>query len=394
MKRRNLLTASLTSFLAGISIYRLGAQAKTPAQASNQLSQANRSRRYACKILAIDGGGIRGVIPAYILQKLEARLGKQIYECFDVIAGTSTGGIITMGLTTPTSNRGTPYTASEILDFYLTQEKDIFVYQSTGDFEEAKYYATKGTGSNATGIEPWLQSKFTPTMTLTQARQQLKALGKPIPKQVLTTCYTMNGSTSAPYLFNWVDATHNSADNYYIWEAARATSAAPTYFPIARVGSGTSNGSKARARWAADGGVAANNPALYALAWASRLELFNTLNDVLVVSLGTGLYNTGIRITGAGNWGTVQWLDGTDTRGKTTSPLENVLAMSNVLAPGQQLSYLMPQGHYFRLEPQIPYSEASLDGTDTQHLLKTAKAYIEPSGEGHSFYQAVVRALS
>lgn len=397
MKRRNLLATSLTAFLAGIGIHRLGAQAKTPLQADNQLSQANASGQYTCKILAIDGGGIRGVIPAYILQTLEAQLGKQIYECFDIIAGTSTGGIITMGLTTPTDRGGTPYPASEILDFYLKEEEDIFVEQSSGDFEEAKYYARKGKGSDATGIEPWLQSKFTPTMTLSQAQQQLKALGKPIPKQVLATCYTMNGTAGtaiAPYLFNWVDAANSNADNYYVWEAARATSAAPTYFPLAQIGSGAPNGSTARFRWAIDGGVAANNPALYALAWAARLNLFNTLNNVLVVSLGTGLYNAGIRITGAGDWGTLQWLAGTDIRGKTTSPLQNVLSMSNVLAPDQQLSYLMPQGHYYRLEPSIPYSEANLDGTDTQGLLNTVKTYISSSGAGYAPYQAVVQALS
>lgn len=396
MKRRNFLVTSLTALLAGTGIHRLGAQAKTPFPEDNQLSQANASRRYACKILAIDGGGIRGVIPAYILQTLEAQLGKQIYECFDIIAGTSTGGIITMGLTTPTSSRGTPYTASEILNFYLTEEKDLFVDQSSGDFEEAKYYATKGTGSTATGIEPWLQSKFTPTMTLAQAQQQLKALGKPIPKQVLATCYTMNGAAGvaiAPYLFNWVDAANSPTDNYYVWEAARATSAAPTYFPLARIGTGAPNGSGARSRWAVDGGVTANNPALYALGWAARLNLFNGLNNVLVVSLGTGLYNTGIQIT-EGNWGTVQWLDGRDTRGKPTSPLENVLSMSNVLAPDQQLSYLLPQGHYYRLEPSIPYSESSLDGTDTQGLLNTVKTYIGPSGAGYALHQAIIQALS
>ena len=67
---------------------------------------------FACKILAIDGGGIRGVIPAYILQQIEGVLGKPLYQCFDVVAGTSTGGMITLGLTTPTASGSPPRSAT------------------------------------------------------------------------------------------------------------------------------------------------------------------------------------------------------------------------------------------------------------------------------------------
>src|SRR5687767_1962487 len=106
---------------------------------------------YACKILAIDGGGIRGIIPAYILKEIEAALGKPIYQCFDIIAGTSTGGLIALALTTPlSSNSNTPLSASSILNLYMTDESQIFAYQSSGDYFESKYY----------GISAWLQSIF------------------------------------------------------------------------------------------------------------------------------------------------------------------------------------------------------------------------------------------
>jgi len=52
------------------------------------------------KVLSIDGGGIRGIIPAIILRQLQKRLGKNLYEVFDLIAGTSTGGIIALGIGT------------------------------------------------------------------------------------------------------------------------------------------------------------------------------------------------------------------------------------------------------------------------------------------------------
>jgi predicted acylesterase/phospholipase RssA len=355
---------------------------------------------YTCKILAIDGGGIRGVIPAYILQQLEAQLSKQCFELFDVIAGTSTGGIIALGLTSPVYQAApgdplAPYPASEILNFYMTDESQLFVKQSSGDGTEAKYYAVDTNTSPPTGIEPWLQSKFTTALTLSQAQQNLGNLGKSVPRQVLTTCYTIGGAQEidiGPYLFNWNDAAQGEADDYCVWEAARATSAAPTYFPIASVGAGTSNGSNAQNRLAVDGGVAANNPALYGLAQAARLGLFNSLDDVLIVSLGTGLYNVGLQTQGDLNWGMADWTVGFDANGFTTSPLLSVLTMANVLAPCEQLSAIMPQANYFRLEPDITYWESSMDGTDAPTLLTVAQDYIA-SGQGQTLFNDVVAAV-
>ncbi len=53
------------------------------------------------RVLAIDGGGIRGIIPASVLVELERVSGRPIAEMFDIIAGTSTGGILALGLTVP-----------------------------------------------------------------------------------------------------------------------------------------------------------------------------------------------------------------------------------------------------------------------------------------------------
>mmetsp|Transcript_17871 Transcript_17871/g.15622 ORF Transcript_17871/g.15622 Transcript_17871/m.15622 type:complete len:88 (-) Transcript_17871:1101-1364(-) len=53
------------------------------------------------RLLCIDGGGIRGVIPLRILHEIEEKVGKPIHEIFDVIVGTSTGGFITTMLTFP-----------------------------------------------------------------------------------------------------------------------------------------------------------------------------------------------------------------------------------------------------------------------------------------------------
>ena len=368
-----------------------------------------------CKILAIDGGGIRGVIPAYILQELERSLGRAVYQSFDIVAGTSTGGIISLGLTSPPANfvpgyPVVPYAATQILSFYMNDEAQLFVQQASGDFYTAKYYSVNNNSQPATGIEPWLQGKLG-SWTLRQARENMQQLQGATVKHVLVTCYTMSGDkingakdnqvAIGPYLFNWDSATKQDDENYRVWEAARATSAAPTFFPIARVGNGAANGSAALARWAADGGVAANNPALYGLATARQADPSLSLDEIFIVSLGTGLYNPAIKIDfqdlnwedKTGNWGAIPWvLEGQDVNGNSTSPLLNVLSMSNVLAPDQQLGDLMPRRNYYRLEPQISYAESGMDATDVKALQNRAQTYIT-KGDGAAKFAAVVLAL-
>ncbi|KAF7845024.1 patatin-like protein 2 [Senna tora] len=84
-------------------------------------------------ILSIDGGGVRGIIPAILLMHLEAELQKckkdenvRIADFFDVIAGTSTGGLITAMLTAPNENGRPLFSASEIRDFYIKECPNIF----------------------------------------------------------------------------------------------------------------------------------------------------------------------------------------------------------------------------------------------------------------------------
>ena len=347
---------------------------------------------YSCKILAIDGGGIRGIIPAYILQQIEAAMKAPIYQIFDVVAGTSTGGLIALGLTTPTppyTTPNAPLTASAVLNLYMTDRDKIFVPQNSGG---AEYYGTDTSTNPPSGIEPWLQSLF-PNVTLSQAQTVLKQLNQPMPKQVLTTCFTANGASGAafaPYVFNWADAAAapGGPDDYCVWEAARATSAAPSYFPLANVGAGATNGSQATQRWGVDGGVTANNPGLYGLAEAFRLGLCNNLNDVLIVSLGTGIYDPALQIFSNGNWSYLEW-----AYWNGTYPLIDVLTMSNVQAPDQQLQLIMPQGNYFRLDPAISAAEAPLDGTDTQALETTAENFVATGGAGYQIFQNVSQAL-
>src|SRR5579872_3889517 len=77
------------------------------------------------KVLAIDGGGIRGIIPAVILGELQKRLGKDLWQAFDLIAGTSTGGIIALGIGTGCNN-GKPYSPEQLVNLYVQNGPAIF----------------------------------------------------------------------------------------------------------------------------------------------------------------------------------------------------------------------------------------------------------------------------
>jgi uncharacterized protein len=93
------------------------------------------------RVLSIDGGGIRGIIPAVICAKLEEWSVAPLSSQFDLIAGTSTGGILAMGLSLPPN--GKP--AKELVSFYKENGRKIFSFPkpSVGQWTGPKYSNTK-----------------------------------------------------------------------------------------------------------------------------------------------------------------------------------------------------------------------------------------------------------
>jgi len=100
------------------------------------------------KVVAIDGAGIRGIIPAVILSEIQNRLGTDLFKAFDLIAGTSTGGIIALGIGTRCKNNG-PYSPDELLNLcvqngpaifrknVLTPERQVFLPKYSPDVLES-----------------------------------------------------------------------------------------------------------------------------------------------------------------------------------------------------------------------------------------------------------------
>jgi patatin-like phospholipase/acyl hydrolase len=88
------------------------------------------------RVLALDGGGIRGLIAAEVLRKIEEQMRRPISEMFDLIAGTSTGGILALGLTKPDQNRKPQFTGADMCDLYLNEGRAIFPHSI---FQEVKH---------------------------------------------------------------------------------------------------------------------------------------------------------------------------------------------------------------------------------------------------------------
>ncbi len=225
------------------------------------------------KILAIHGGGIRGIIPAVILAWLEKHAGKPIAETFDLVAGTSTGEILGAALSIG-------YTTQDIIGMYENEGEQIFPQSvwrklhTIGGAAEEKYPSN--------GIEAVLQ-KYFGTHKLSDAETNLV-----VP--------TYDIERRCPVFFK---SYKEKFKNVLMWQVARAASAAPTFFEPYKLE--MPNGDYFSL---IDGGMYANNPAM--CGYVEALAEFDT-TDYLVVSLGTGSATLPILHEEAQDWGLVGW---------------------------------------------------------------------------------------
>lgn len=195
------------------------------------------------KILAIDGGGIKGLYSATVLERLEEKAGRNSFECFDMICGTSTGGLIALGI-------AKEMPASDLANLYQDMGQQIFptaenrflrwVQRKVLHFFRQTFFWGKFDNKNLKSI---LEDTFGDT-TLGQLSN-------------LVLVPSFNLTSGMPRIFKY---PHKEGDffmdkNISLVDAALATSAAPTYFPIHSIND----------TLYADGGVWANNPTLCGL---------------------------------------------------------------------------------------------------------------------------------
>ena len=224
--------------------------------------------REPINVLSIDGGGIRGIIPAVFLEQLEHDIGTPICEIFDLVAGTSTGAILSMGLLTPMGDTNRHRSAREMVGIYKTLSATIFPPKSNGIFSGFTDLFSRYK-YDPIPLENSLVNYF--------GNQRLSDVVVP------TVITSVDANFNNIRLFRNYRSMWNRHENFFVRDVLRSTSAAPTYFPMSTI---YSTGPNRQQFQLVDGGMAANNPSVIALAEAYRI--FGTTRRINLISLGTG----------------------------------------------------------------------------------------------------------
>lgn len=270
------------------------------------------------RILTIDGGGIKGVFPAAFLATIEDCLGEPIADYFDLVAGTSTGGIIALGL-------GLGFTAKEILAFYESLGPRIF------------------RGNRLLGGARWLtRGKYRPVELRSALNEQFgdRQLGE---SKVRLVIPSLNLETGEVHIYK---TSHHPRFELDYREAAvdvaMATAAAPTYFPAHRAATGLA---------LIDGGIWANNPVGVAVVEAISVLQWPA-DGLLVLTLGCTNELLGLRMGPRLSRGATFWLQ----------------RIVDVFMTGQSSAALgtayVIAGHerVVRISPMVPRGRFSMDG--------------------------------
>jgi patatin-like phospholipase/acyl hydrolase len=178
------------------------------------LDTNNRMKKRKFNILSLDGGGLRGIIPVLILREIEKRTGKRIHELFDLIAGTSTGGMIACGLVASDAQKKPLLTIDQILSIYTEHGKDIFPIRGTLAKMFHAVTALKRPEYSPEGLNKVLDNLFGP--------HRLTDCLKP----VFIPSYDLNNNEAI--FFKSRHAALDPASDALLTDVCRATSAAPT----------------------------------------------------------------------------------------------------------------------------------------------------------------------
>ncbi|HLZ99023.1 MAG TPA: patatin-like phospholipase family protein [Steroidobacteraceae bacterium] len=318
----------------------------------------------ACvRILAIEGGGVRGVIPAHILAMIEERTHKAISAQFDLIVGTSTGALLAFGLTRPSDPdvQKPAFGAHDIEKLYRDYGREVFP-SSLGVLRSMRRI---------------FRPKYLPTvleMVLQQYFEDVE-LGEALTR-VAVPAYEIEDHTRI-----WFDSYDSPYSSVYMRDIARGATAAPTYLPPVRIAVSRDISSKGYVV-AVDGGLFANNPSLEALSRAHDLSLSGSGDDsVLLLSVGTGINFTKYSFDDVWRWGLASWID---------PLLEIAFSDPAIDTQVRQIMKIRPQDHYIRLQVDFGNSALPLDDASA----KTLAHFIDVTKSAMSTEQKLAEAVT
>jgi patatin-like phospholipase/acyl hydrolase len=279
------------------------------------------------QILSLDGGGYKGIFAAAVLAAIEEDLGCSVLEHFDLVVGTSTGGIIALGL-------AAGLRPQQIVDFYAAHGSDIF-------------------RSNA--FRPWrgwITTKYS-AGRLRAALQQILGDLQMGDSRVRLVIPSFDLGRDTVHVFKTPHHERLRRDwRHSMVEVAIATSAAPTYFPAASLDSIR----------LIDGGIWANNPVVVGIAEAVSL-CEAPLEATRAFSIGTTSDLSRRRLQ-LDRGGKAQW---------ALSAVNVVLRGQSVGAAGLA-EHLLGKDRYLRLDPLVPENVLTMDRVDTRTLMGLARS--------------------
>lgn len=300
----------------------------------------HREQKYnSFKILSIDGGGLRGIVPILILIEIEKITGKKIHEIFDLIVGTSTGGIITCGLAATKDGINNVLTLEDMLMLYTKHATDIFprknkiqkLINSISSLFNPKY--------SEKGLEKLLDKYFSDM-----------DMNKNLLKPICVTSYDIKNNEVV--IFKSRKSKINDK-NKLLKLVCRATSAAPTYFkPLTCYWDG-------KKRELIDGGIYLNNPSMVGITDAikNRYGRKVKLNDIKLLSLGTGSYSEKLGKKSNTNWGIIKWI----------KPISEIMMQASSLSVNYQTELLI--NDYLRLQLILDKKEhSSMDDSSKETI--------------------------
>jgi len=321
------------------------------------------------RILSIDGGGLRGVVPLTILKKIEEKIApKKIWEYFDFIAGTSTGGLITCAITlkdfqNPNSSK---YTLDDIMEVYVKRGKEIF----------PKYNFFQKLVHNVSDI-------FNPSFS---DKGIAKVFGDVLGDARMNDCLkpimlsTYDLANNLPLFFKSNESKYDPTLNAKLYDICRATSAGPSYLPSYSFKYPKNIPIENEERNCIDGGVYVNNPSMAALAEFSRNHQYYLtpteqpyefdLRKVFVLSIGTGTYSAPISTKESKKGGELYW----------AKAISDIMMRGVNRTTDYEMTEVMPTGNYLRFNISIDSAEhsnmANSSAETTQYLIKATQEQI------------------
>jgi len=327
-------------------------------------------RKKTIKILSIDGGGIRGYIPALILEKLSYLLEQKsgngdLYSVFDIIAGTSSGSLTAMGIASPDIKEGVEgyidkprYSMTEIVNIYETCRTDIFPEGTLEHLDVVKHAFHEKYSSS--GFE--------------------KVLGDVFRQRTMKDCLTNVLITSFDIHSNKPVIISND-DDFYMKDVARGSSAAPTFFEPALIESI----SKEKSYCLIDGAMAANNPAMFAYIKA-RIK-FPKADRFIILSLGTGKTSEFYNYEQIKNWGFVEWI-----LPSNGTPIYSIMSRAQEGCVSMQLSNI-PGVEYYRLDPILEGESLEIDNISFENMKELKNAAMKTVEKNQNLLKKIVHDL-